>query len=84
MSGWLMLPDSCRVWGDCDVVLSLVNHDGTTRELSKQHLDPAVPEAPFTLDLPADARATLRLTLGEGRFGPIQDQVILRRVLIAK
>lgn len=76
------LPLECRVWGDCEIALTLVA--GTTeRQLVRERLwsDRASLNINAQLDESAGG-GRLRIEVLPGRAGPIQDSVRLRRPLV--
>lgn len=70
------LPESCRVWGDCSVVLAI---DG--KELSRVRLTSQQPAASLAAAIPANAQ-TLTLTLDAGERGSVEDRVVLSRAML--
>ncbi|MFI4917881.1 MAG: hypothetical protein ACIAS6_15410 [Phycisphaerales bacterium JB060] len=71
------LREDCRVWGDCEVTVSMGG-----RVAFSQRLHGDMPEARFTIDLPMDGQAggpvgPLEIHVEEGKGGAIQDRVIL-------
>ncbi len=94
ISGVVEMAPSDRVWGDCTVTLEDVasGSDGALtaegRELWTARINGDSPSAAFLVDLPAadDPRTPrrLRVRVGEGANGPVQDRVWLRRVLIER
>lgn len=80
ISGWAVLPEECRRWGDCDVTVSVV---GTEKPLLAFTLNGATPVAAIDCELPpAKGAVTLSVVVGEGKHGPVQDRVVLRHVLV--
>ncbi|MGE3109442.1 MAG: hypothetical protein AB7G11_15505 [Phycisphaerales bacterium] len=93
LAGWAELPRECRTWGNCHLVLSLLKRDGSTSSpvpLFSAALTGDVPIAEFNLLLPSEpagadpAAYVLRASLDAGERGPIQDRVLLRRVLFLR
>ena len=75
------LPESCRVWGDLILVVE-ENHPGnTTRELARASLNARTPTA-FVSDVVSASAYAITIRVEEGAYGPIQDQVILRRPML--
>lgn len=71
------MPPASRVWGDCEVVVTLDDH-----ELARARVNGQAPEAAFNVPLRCDAAARLRVTIEPGASGPIQDRVVLRRAVV--
>ncbi len=89
IAGWLVLPESAREWGDCVVTLAMQS-DGTDRkELLSQRLRGEEPVCAINIALPAGAASAkapgprLLVTVTAGSRGPIQNRVILRRMLVS-
>lgn len=85
ISGWAVLPEECRPLGDCTVRIAVAGASpGRERTLVEFSLNGASPVVKIDQELPADlgAGACLSITLGEGKNGPVQDRVVLRRVLV--
>jgi hypothetical protein len=72
------LPDSCRVWGDCTLIMTV---DG--KELARVRLTPQAPTSVLAADLPADAKQ-LTLSLDPGNQGSVEDRVVLKRAILRK
>lgn len=73
------LPLDARLWGDATLTIALGDATLSTVRLSGDE-----PSHTLTLDLPDPARTdrALTVTLGEGRYGPIQDRAVLRRAVL--
>jgi hypothetical protein len=95
VSGVVEMAPSDRVWGDCTVTVesgaiedASSDHEGAPwRELWTTRINADTPTAGFAFDLPAQVQSTprlLRVRIGEGENGPVQDRVWLRRVLIER
>jgi hypothetical protein len=89
VGGRVELPAGDRVWGDCEVVIEDAGSDGASaprRELWRTRLHSAEPSASFIIELPplteAPTPRLLRVRVDEGERGPVQDRVVLRRVLV--
>jgi len=82
VAGVLVLPEDSRTWGDCTVRLSLERGASTTVLLS-QRLSTERPEHAFNVELGGQGEGVLRVEVDAGPSGPVQDRVVLRRVLIA-
>ena len=59
-----------------------IDRTGTAHELLVARLNGASPEADVNIDLAHCAGGSLRITIDEGAYGPIQDRVILRRFML--
>lgn len=70
------LPESCRVWGDCTLILAA---DG--KELARVRLTPQQHEGTLNAALPAGT-ASLSLTLDPGEQGSVEDRVVLSRAML--
>lgn len=77
IAGVLELPESSRVWGDCNV--TILASDGG--KLFTTRLNADKPQVPFNVALPTGKQSlTVRVDAGEN--GPIEDRVLIRRALI--
>lgn len=83
LGGIAELPEDCRAWGDCSLVMTVGMAD-RPREVFRAGLNGANPRAEFNVALPAsDGRgAVLTITVEAGAFGPIQDRVVLERAVL--
>ncbi len=70
------LPESCRVWGDCTLIVSV---DG--KEISRVRLTPQEPSGYLNAQLPAGA-SRLSLTLDPGDRGSVEDRIVLSRAML--
>ncbi|MCX5689237.1 MAG: hypothetical protein NTV94_05515, partial [Planctomycetota bacterium] len=83
VSGMVELPESCRVWGDCEVFIEVMSGGaGVTKPLWHQRLNGAQPRVAFNLMLPATSDAVLVVRVEAGENGPVMDKVVLRRPLL--
>jgi hypothetical protein len=87
ISGWAVLPEECRRLGDCTVRITVAGSAQSREQtLLEFTLSGASPVVKIDKDFPADAASGagvwLSVTVGEGKNGPVQDRVVLRRVLI--
>ena len=85
ISGWAVLPEECRRWGDCEVTVSVFgDQQSLLRPVRKFTLNGATPVVALDADLPTDGKEKVWLSVkvGEGKNGPVQDRVVLRRVLV--
>ncbi len=71
-------------WGDCELVVSLAGPQGRTAELRRERLSAEHPRVALNVAITESASAPvrLRLTLEPGRYGSIQDRLLLRRPLV--
>jgi len=78
------LPSDCRVWGDCELIVSLVRPGQEGVELARVRLDAASPEARMNVELPRPGAgpAMLELRVEPGASGPVQDRVVVHRGLV--
>lgn len=83
--GYAQMDDRSFAWGDCMVVVSVAPAaaGGSERELARGRLNATSPSltisAEFGAIKPGD---TLRVRTESGERGPIQDRVVLRRMLL--
>jgi len=78
VAGVAELPVSARAWGDCSVVM----FDGAGAQVWTTRLSGDAPSAPFNIDLSGKDALTLTVRVEAGANGPIEDRVLLRRVLL--
>lgn len=89
IAGWAELPRDCWTWGNCVVVISITpaarSAQGPT-ELLRETLSSDHPTVEFNLDLEQSALKDRVLTVAveAGERGPIQDHVVLHRVLLLR
>jgi hypothetical protein len=86
------LPRTMWNWGNCELIVSLVSGSGSREsasEVFRSQLNAETPLAEIHLNLPEAARQAggrgpfrLRVRIDPGLYGPIQDQVVLRRPLV--
>lgn len=82
-AGVARLPDSARLWGDYEFVLSEIGERGPERELLRLRLNGSSSRHAFSAALDGSRRgARLVLTIESGAFGPIQDRLVIERGLI--
>lgn len=82
LGGIAVLPEDSRTWGDCELVLS-VRSGGRTREVFRAELSGTQPLAEFSVELPAsEGGLELTATLEAGRYGAVQDRIILKRAVL--
>ncbi|HYE03050.1 MAG TPA: hypothetical protein VD963_07425 [Phycisphaerales bacterium] len=84
LAGWLVLPEDALEWGDCEVAVEVVSaSDGSVDPVFAARLNAEAPRVRVEADLPrGGAGQRLRVTLGAGAHGPIQDRVLLRGMLL--
>jgi hypothetical protein len=86
VAGVAELPAGARAWGDFTLILEVVA--GTkAREVLRERMYEGKTSVEFNFAVAADGAATkegvkLRATIDPGESGPIQDRVVLRRVLV--
>lgn len=80
IGGWIVLPPAYHEWGDCTVRLEALGGAGAS-EIGRESVNAARALVPINVPLPAGAR-TLRITVEAGAYGPIQDRIVLRRMLV--
>ena len=81
VSGMVERPESCQVWGDCEVYIEVMSA-GVTKPLWHQRVNGAQPRLAFNLMLPATSDAVLMIRVEAGENGPVMDKVVLRRPLL--
>lgn len=86
VAGVAELPAGARAWGDFTLVLEVVA-GGTKKEVLRERMFEGKTSVEFNFAVAADAAAAkdgvkLRATIDPGESGPIQDRVVLRRVLV--
>jgi hypothetical protein len=74
------LPADMWAWGDCELVVSV--GAGTPAEVVRERLFADRPRVAMNVALPGSGSRRLRLTLDPGRFGPIQDRVVIHRPIL--
>ncbi len=94
LAGTVEMAPSDRVWGDCTVTLEEVPGESAGaltaagHELWTARISGDTPTATFSIDLTGKGASggvrLLRVRVGEGENGPVQDRVWLRRVLIER
>lgn len=78
------LPIDARLYGDCEIVVSVVTGDAPAREIARERLHAQRASVDLNLVLHAagtPAGTALRIDLLSGEGGAIQDRVVLRRPL---
>lgn len=81
LAGWATLDPAGAAWGDCDVRISVRSPESQSRELARGRVNAESPVLPINVALPSSA-GVLRLEVLPGAAGPIQDRIILKRMLI--
>ena len=71
------LPADMWTWGDCELVVSVGGAEAKRTRLWAEHAAEDV-----VVDLPSAGRLTI--TLEPGRYGAIQDRVVLRRAVVVR
>lgn len=82
IAGWLVLPPAAREWGDCTVRVSEVRGE-SVRVLREARVNGENPWLALSESLEGSDGTRLRVEVASGPRGPIQDRIVLRRVLIA-
>jgi len=80
LGGWIVLPPAYHEWGDCTVRIETLGAAGPS-EVGRESVSAARALVPINVPLPAGTRA-LRITVDAGAYGPIQDRIVLRRMLV--
>jgi hypothetical protein len=81
--GYAQMDDQSFAWGDCTAVVSVVPASGPERELARGHLNADNPTLTIAADLGAVGRGDrLKVRTESGEKGPIQDRVVLRRMVL--
>lgn len=90
---WALPPGAARVsaeaeltpdlwsWGDCEIVVSVVTPRGRAAEVLRERVHADRPRVPINVPV-SEPGGRLRLTVEPGRYGAIQDRIILRRPII--
>lgn len=83
ISGFAQMDDRSFAWGDCEVIVSIVVPGAPARVLSRGRLNADSPTLALAAELGAvPAGSRLRVQVEPGERGPVQDRVVLRRVLL--
>ncbi|MBY0312900.1 MAG: hypothetical protein K2W85_12585 [Phycisphaerales bacterium] len=83
ISGFAQMDDRSFAWGDCEVVVSIIVPGAPARVLSRGRLNAESPTLALAAELgAAPAGSRLRVQVEPGERGPVQDRVVLRRVLL--
>lgn len=85
IAGWATLDPAASAWGDCEFRMSISAAGGETREVTQGRVHVEAPAMPINVAIPpssSTAARTLRLELRAGAGGPIQDRLVLKRMLI--
>ncbi len=81
--GYAQMDDRSFAWGDCTITVAIARPGAPDRELAKSRLNSTTPSLTISADLgalkPGD---TLKVRTEPGQRGPIQDRVVLRRMLL--
>ncbi len=84
LAGVATLGDAPGQWADCAVSI-LLDEGGGQTELARARLRPGESEMAFNLELPRGIPGevrTLEVRVDAGAYGPVQDRVLLERVLL--
>ncbi len=83
VAGTLVMPRTAWAWGDCVVRVSIVNADGTAgRTIGEGRLSGETPALPFRGEVSGEGELHLRITVDQGRRGPIQDVVVVQDAIV--
>ena len=74
------LPEESRLWGHCNLVVSAAV-DGRESELARRTLSQDTPTTDLSIEVP-DGAESLSIAVEPGRYGPIQDRVVLNRAML--
>ncbi len=81
--GYAQMDDQSFAWGDCTAVVSIVSAGGTERELTRGRLNAESPTLTIAADLgKLSTGDRLRVRTESGDRGPIQNRVVLRRMVV--
>lgn len=81
--GYAQMDDRSFSWGDCTAVVSIVPRSGPERQLARARLNADSPTLTVAADLgKVVAGDRLRIRTEPGERGPIQDRVVLRRMVL--
>ncbi len=84
LAGIATLGDAPGAWADCAVSI-LLSEGGQQTELARARLRPGHADLAFNVELPpalSSEERTLVVRVDAGAYGPIQDRVLLERVLL--
>ncbi|MFI4898465.1 MAG: hypothetical protein ACIARR_11640 [Phycisphaerales bacterium JB059] len=84
LAGVATLGETPGPWADCSVSV-LLNAGGETIELARARLHPSQGDLAFNVELPdtlGGEDRSLEVRVDAGAYGPIQDRVLLERVLL--
>lgn len=82
IAGWATLDPAAGAWGDCEVRVSLRPQVGEAREIIRGRVNADTPVLAISAPLNAAATDLLRIEVLPGANGPIQDRIVLKRMLI--
>jgi len=74
------LPEESRLWGHCSLVVSAAVK-GRESELARRTLSQDTPTTDLSIEVPNGAES-LSIAVEPGRYGPIQDRVVLKRAML--
>lgn len=74
------LPSAMRTWGDCELIVE-TGREGMWSEIVREPLTGDRPEVRVNIPIAGEG-PLLRFTLDEGRYGPIQDRVVIKRAVL--
>jgi hypothetical protein len=80
--GYAQMDDQSFAWGDCTAVVTIVPKAGQERELARGRINAETPMLTIAAELGAVSPGDrLRVKTEAGDRGPIQDRVVLRRMV---
>lgn len=83
ISGFAQMDDRSFAWGDCEVIVSIIVPGAPARVLTRGRLNADAPTLSLAAELgSAPAGSRVRVQVEPGERGPVQDRVVLRRVLL--
>lgn len=83
ISGFAQMDDRSFAWGDCEVTVSVILPAAPARVLVKGRLNADSPTLPIVGELGATPPGSrVRVQVDPGERGPVQDRVVLRRMLL--
>lgn len=81
--GYAQMDDVSFAWGDCVAVVSIAPKSGPERELTRARINADSPTLTIAADLgPLSPGDRLRVRTESGEGGPIQDRIVLRRMVL--
>lgn len=85
VSGFAQMDDRSFVWGDCVVTVLVVDRAGQVRqEIANARLNAQNPTLGIAGAINAKPGDRLRVSVDPGERGPVQDRIVLRRMLLVR